>query len=57
MFNKISNFFRGGFSGDPTFETYYGQIMRGRQDGVPSAQEARRDFENIRRVLDKATIY
>ena len=30
------------------FQTYYGAILRERQDGGPNAEEARRDFEQIR---------
>jgi len=46
---------RGGR--DEGFESYYGSILLTRQDGAPSAEEARRDFEPVRRIMDRAVIF
>jgi hypothetical protein len=45
------------FTGDSTFETYYGSILRDRQEGGPNAQEARRDFENLRASVSRISVY
>ncbi|ACZ39343.1 hypothetical protein [Sphaerobacter thermophilus] len=42
---------------DEGFESYYGSILLTRQDGTPSAEEARRDFEPVRRIMDRAVIF
>lgn len=41
---------------DRGFESYYGAIIRGQQDGGPTASEARRDFMAARRPMDRAGI-
>ncbi len=57
--NRVKRMFSGAtaFTGDVTFENYYGSILRDRQEGGPSAQEARRDFENIRQTVSRITVY
>ena len=42
---------------DNAFENYYVSLARSRYQGAPSAAEARRDFEVIRRTVDKAIIF
>lgn len=42
--------------GDRLFETYYGSVLRENQEGGPSAQEARRDFQQIRETLSRVSI-
>ncbi|MDI3339398.1 MAG: hypothetical protein QJR03_02580 [Sphaerobacter sp.] len=42
---------------DLEFEAYYGALLLTQRDGVPSAEEARRDYEPVRRVLDRAVIF
>lgn len=44
-------------SRDLGFEQYYGAIVMSERDGVPSAAEARRDFEPVRRVMERAIIF
>lgn len=55
-FARFMGYFRTS-TADAGFESYYGSLIRGRQDGVPSAAEARRDFRSVRRIMDKAIIY
>jgi hypothetical protein len=54
---KFVRFLSAGPSRDNEFETYYGSLARSRYQGGPSASEARRDFEVIRRTVDKAVIF
>ncbi|MBX6343181.1 MAG: hypothetical protein IRY97_12030 [Thermomicrobiaceae bacterium] len=42
---------------DDTFESYYGSLVLRRQEGAPTAEEAKRDFEPVRRLMDKAVIF
>lgn len=42
---------------DIEFENYYGSLIATRRDGVPSATEARRDYEVVRRNLDRAILF
>lgn len=42
---------------DSAFETYYGSLVMGRQDGIPSAAEARRDYEPVRKLMDRVIVY
>lgn len=42
--------------GDPTFATYYSSLVSQVGSGVPTIEEARRDFEPVRRVIDRAFI-
>jgi hypothetical protein len=49
--------FNAGVSRDNAFENYYAPLARSRNQGGPSAAEARRDFEVIRRTVDKAIIF
>ncbi len=56
-FSKFIHFLSAGPSRDNEFESYYGSLARSRNQGGPSASEARRDFEVIRRTVDKAVIY
>ncbi len=55
--SKFIHFFSAGPSKDNAFESYYGALARSRYQGGPSASEARRDFEVIRRTVDKAIVY
>lgn len=57
--NRVKRMFTGSraYTGDSTFETYYGSILRDRQEGGPSAQEARRDFEGIRQTISRIGVY
>lgn len=41
---------------DPTFASYYSALVMGVRSGAPSVEEARRDFEVVRRVLDRAFV-
>lgn len=54
VFNKFVRFMAG--NGDSGFEKYYTTLAR-RNEGGPSAAEARRDYEVIRRVKDRAVIF
>lgn len=55
--SKFFHFLSTGPSRDNAFESYYGALARSRNVGGPSASEARRDFEVIRRTVDKAILY
>ena len=55
--SKFMHFLVGGPARDNAFENYYGAIASKRAQGGPSASEARRDFEVIRRTVDKAVIF
>jgi hypothetical protein len=57
--NRFKRMFSGSttFTGDSPFETYYGSILRDRQDGGPSAEEARRDFQHIRETVSRISVY
>lgn len=57
--NRFKRMFSGGtmLTGDSPFEQYYGTLLRDRQEGGPSAQEARRDFENIRGPISRIGVY
>lgn len=54
---KFVHFFSNSPSRDNSFENYFGSLARSRYAGGPSAAEARRDFEVIRRTVDKAVIF
>lgn len=41
---------------DPGFVSYYSALVTGSTTGVPSVEEARRDFESVRRVIDRAFV-
>ncbi len=41
---------------DPTLATYYSVLVSAVDSGVPTIDEARRDFEPVRRVIDRAFI-
>ncbi len=55
--SKFMHFLTANQARDNAFESYYGTIARSRYQGGPSASEARRDFEVIRRTVDKAVIF
>jgi hypothetical protein len=57
--NRFKRMLSGGntFAADGTFESYYGSILRERQEGGPNAQEARRDFENLRASVGRISVY
>lgn len=56
-FAKLMRLLTPTRSRDYEFETYYGSLVLRSQEGVPSAEEARRDYEPVRRIIDRATIY
>ncbi|MDW7981990.1 MAG: hypothetical protein RMH81_04150 [Thermomicrobium sp.] len=41
---------------DPSFATYYSALVSEVSSGVPTIEEARRDFEPVRRVIDRAFV-
>ncbi|MCM8748363.1 hypothetical protein NET02_04335 [Thermomicrobiaceae bacterium CFH 74404] len=49
--------FRDGAGTDLMFEDYYSALLSRTGAGAPSASEARRDFESVRRVVSRALIY
>jgi hypothetical protein len=57
--NRVRRMFGSNnmFSVDTPFETYYGTLLRDRQEGGPNAQEARRDFETIRQSISRLSVY
>jgi hypothetical protein len=57
--NRFKRMFSGskGISLDSPFETYYGTLLRERQEGGPNAQEARRDFESVREAVSRLGVF
>lgn len=55
--NKLVRFLTPRRGRDTEFETYYLSVLMSRGEGVPSAEEARRDYEPVRRVIDRAVIF
>ena len=55
--SKLVHFLASGPARDSQFESYYGALARSRYNGGPSASEARRDFEVVRRTADRAIIF
>jgi hypothetical protein len=57
--NRFRKMFSGGtrVHGDALFQSYYGNLISSGRDGGPSAQEARRDFENVRSSVSRLTVY
>lgn len=55
--SKLVRYFTDGRGRDLGFETYYGSLIMRRSDGVPTAAEARRDYESVRRLMDRAIVY
>ncbi len=49
--------FRAGSGADLMFEDYYSALLTRTGAGAPSADEARRDFESVRRIVNRALIY
>ncbi len=49
--------FRHGTGADLMFEDYYSALLTRTGAGAPSADEARRDFESVRRIVSRALIY
>jgi len=41
---------------DPTFASYYSALVSEVGSGVPTIEEARRDFEPVRRLIDRAFV-
>jgi len=41
---------------DPSFTAYYSALVSEAGSGVPTVEEARRDFEPVRRVIERAFI-
>ena len=54
---KLINFLTVNPARDNQFESYYGALARSRYAGTPSASEARRDYEVVRRTVDRAIIF
>jgi hypothetical protein len=57
VFSKLMHFLAVSPSRDSQFENYYGALARSRYNGGPSASEARRDYEVVRRTVDRAVIF
>lgn len=57
--NRVKRMFSGSNQGpsDSLFESYYGSVLRENQEGGPSAEEARRDFEHIRRTVSRISVF
>ena len=55
--SKLMHFLAVSPARDNQFENYYGALARSRFNGGPSASEARRDYEVVRRTVDRAVIY
>ena len=57
--NRFKRMFSGNttFIGDSPFEHYYGTLLRDRQEGGPNAQEARRDFDSMRKLASRIGVY
>lgn len=55
--NRLMTLIASNRGRDMQFENYYGSLVRNRIDGGPTAAEARRDFEPVRRLIDRAVIY
>ena len=55
--SKLMHFLAVTPARDNQFENYYGSLARSRFNGGPSASEARRDYEVVRRTVDRAVIY
>lgn len=57
--NRFRKMFRGDaqLHGDKMFQSYYGNLISTGQEGGPSAAEARRDFEGIRTMVSRVSIY
>ena len=58
--NRFRNMFSNTstqFGGDSLFQSYYGSLLQDRQEGGPNAQEARRDFEQIRSSVSRLSVY
>jgi hypothetical protein len=56
-FAKLVNLLHIASGPDRGFESYYGSLVRGSVQGIPSAFEARRDFERMRQSLDATMLY
>jgi hypothetical protein len=46
-----------GLGGDTQFQIYYGGLVKQGLEGGPSAREAKRDFESVRRTISHTSIY
>jgi hypothetical protein len=56
MISRVKTILMGNPTDGP-FQTYYGALLRDRQEGGPNAQEARRDFENVRQSVSRISVY
>jgi len=57
-FTRLLSYLSGtSVHGDREFESYYGGLLMHKREGGPSAAEARRDYEPVRRVIDRAVIF
>jgi hypothetical protein len=55
---RFKRMFSGrGLGGDTQFQSYYGGLIQQGLAGGPSAREARRDFDNLRRTISHTSIY
>lgn len=59
--NPISRFVRSMRSNvartDGGFESYYAALAQTQGNGGPSAMEARRDYQQARRIMDRVGMY
>lgn len=56
--NRFKSMFSNAkVGGDSLFQSYYGSLLQDRQEGGPNAQEARRDFEQIRASISRLSVY
>jgi hypothetical protein len=59
--NPITRFVRSMRSAvartDAGFESYYGALAQTQSNGGPSASEARRDYQEARRISNRAGLY
>lgn len=56
-FGRLVNYLTMIPGRDSAFESYYGSLVLARQEGIPSASEARRDYEPVRKVIDRVIVY
>ncbi|MCA1668332.1 MAG: hypothetical protein LC793_13255 [Thermomicrobia bacterium] len=49
--NKLGRWMKN-FVADGSFNDYYGRILRGGGEGLPSATEARKDLERARQATE-----
>lgn len=55
--SRLLNVLRSSNGADAEFEQYYGSLVSGNRSGAPTAAEARRDYEPVRRHIDRAIYF